>query len=110
MLFDDLIFLFMHPVRRAILGALWEEDGLSFIDLSARVKVNHGTLGQHFRRMKELVERDHETDLYRLSCEGRVFYEWYVQALSEYERRVLDISRPSLSTNPPLEMDKQQPA
>jgi len=78
-----------HPIRRRLLESLWEKDR-SFDELN-RICSNHGRLGYHLRSMSGMMIRDPRRKVYRLTDEGRVAWEWLVQASSDYARRRLDI-------------------
>jgi hypothetical protein len=78
-----------HPIRRRLLESLWEKDR-SFDELN-RICRNHGRLGYHLRSMSGMVIRDPTGKLYRLTDEGRVAWEWLIQASSDYVRRRSDV-------------------
>lgn len=78
-----------HPIRRRLLESLWEKDR-SFDELN-RICRNHGRLGYHLRSMSGMVTRDPTGKLYRLIDEGRVAWEWLIQASSDYAKRRSDV-------------------
>ena len=88
--FDRCCLVLKHPIRREILESLWKRD-CSFIELNDVCEEDHGRLGYHLRRMKGLVEHDPERKVYRLTDEGRLFYEGYIQILGLLRRLELDL-------------------
>jgi hypothetical protein len=78
--FDKLLHILEHPIRRRLLGSLWEKD-LSYDELT-RICSNHGRLGYHLRQMCEIVKRVPKEKTYRLTQSGRVAWDWYAQAPS----------------------------
>jgi len=71
------------------LECLWERDS-SFVWLSNFCGIDHGKLGFHTRKMKGLIEKDVETNFFRLTREGKMYYEWFVRAGQYFKRQRLD--------------------
>ncbi|MEM3462245.1 MAG: MEDS domain-containing protein [Candidatus Bathyarchaeia archaeon] len=79
-----------HPIRRKIL-CLLSEGARSFQELSDTCGMNHGKLGYHLRKMAGILEREPEGNLYVLTEEGRMLYEWFLRASLDYMKSVLDL-------------------
>ncbi|MEM3440209.1 MAG: MEDS domain-containing protein [Candidatus Bathyarchaeia archaeon] len=79
-----------HPIRRKILHLL-SEGARSFRELSDICGMNHGKLGHHLRGMAGILERDPGRNLYGLTEEGRMLYEWFLRASMDYMKSVLDL-------------------
>jgi len=73
------------------LESLCEKDH-SFIELRDICVSNHGKLGYHLRKMRDIVERDPIRKVYRLTDEGRLLYQWFIDALSDFMKRRLDLT------------------
>jgi|YelNatPaOPRAMG01_1025707.scaffolds.fasta_scaffold78274_2 DNA-binding transcriptional ArsR family regulator len=88
--FERACRILSHSVRRRILHLLYEGDR-SFQELSDVCGANHGKLGYHLRKMSAILERDPEGGAYRLTREGRLLYEWFLRASSDYVGSLLDL-------------------
>jgi len=89
--FEKSLSILRHPIRRTILESLSEKDR-SFVELTDICIVNHGKLGYHLRKMRNTVEHDPDRDVYRLTHEGRLTCEWFIQAFSDLMKRNLDLT------------------
>jgi len=88
--FEKSLSILRHTVRRKVLEFLWEKER-PFVELSAICATDHGKLGYHLRRMKNIVEHDPDRKVYRLTNEGRLIHEWFMEARSDFKKRALDL-------------------
>jgi len=88
--FEKSLSVLRHTIRRKVLEFLWEKEH-PFVELSTICVADHGKLGYHLRRMKNIVEHDPDRKVYRLTDEGRLIHGWFIQARSDFTKRSLDL-------------------
>lgn len=72
---NRILSILKHPIRRNIIEALWERD-LSFLDLANMIGIDHGKLGQHLRKMTDIVTHNSGRKVFHLSSDGRLIHEF----------------------------------
>jgi hypothetical protein len=70
--FESLSDVLKHPIRRRIILALSEKNGMSYVDLMSLVEVvNTGRFNYHLKILADLIEKD-ENGKYSLSDKGQL--------------------------------------